>query len=173
MRSKTRSVFWKVTLRRLVNTSRRFQRQQCLHCRSQAASLFFDCFTLTRKALRSFQTPLNHRVSFVAFPSTATAKECPGDPAAVLGAALLFSNNATSYGTCSSCNIPARNSKVKICVRELPDVWQLTIYRTQETIFVHLGRQQRVFATPNRALRGTEQLHTLRARTCLPMSWTS
>jgi hypothetical protein len=107
-----------------------FQRHRCLHCRSQAASLFFDCFTPSRKALRTFQTPLNHRVSFIAVPSTATATGRPGDRAAVLGTAYL--NNATSHRTCSSCNIPARTSKVKICVRQLPGVWQLTMYGTQD-----------------------------------------
>lgn len=133
--TETRNIFWEVTLRRLVNISRRFQRHQCLHCRSQAASLFSDCFTATTKALRTFQTPLYHRF-FIAVPSTVTATGRPGDRAAVLGAATLYLKNATSHRTCSSCNIPARTSEVKICVRQLPDVWQLTMYRTQDTTCV-------------------------------------
>ena len=128
VRSKTGSVFWEVTLRLLVNISRRFQRQHCLHCRGQAASLIFDCFTPTKKALRSSQPPLNHRVSSIAVPSTVTATGCPGDGATVLGETSLYSNDATSHRTCSSCSIPARNSQVKICVRQIRDVWQLTIY---------------------------------------------
>jgi hypothetical protein len=70
--NKACKVFWKVTLCRCVNTFRRFPRQQCLRCRGQAASLFFDYLTLTTKARRSFQTPLNHRVPFVAVQITTT-----------------------------------------------------------------------------------------------------
>jgi hypothetical protein len=76
--NKACKVFWKVTLCRCVNTFRRFERQQCLRCRSQAASLFFDYLTLTTKARRSFQTPLNHRVPFIAVQITATTTGCRG-----------------------------------------------------------------------------------------------